>query len=158
MPFNFSLTEPHPSVVKSGGYIGSGRGGAGNYMRYTSTDVSEGPNATGPAARVFLTKTAQRTVPSGRGGSGNMFTPSEADAAMFQFDEELVKRRESAAPTYHIGRGGAANWVDERDPRTQRVNSTDSTGSVNSDRSTSSGVRRSLEGAFGRLHRKVSKQ
>jgi len=86
-----------------------------------------------------------------------MFTPSETEETMFQFDEEMVKRRESQAPVYHIGRGGAANFIDETKPKTTRMGSTDSTASVNSDHSTGS-VRRSMEGAFGRLSRKLSKQ
>jgi len=76
---------------------------------------------------------------------------------IFQFDEEMVKRRENAAPTYHIGRGGAANFVDERNPGMSRMCSGGSTASVTSDKSTASSVRRSMEGAFGRLTRTFSK-
>ena len=38
MPRNFSVVEPHPSVVNHGGYIGSGIGGAGNYKHYNRDD------------------------------------------------------------------------------------------------------------------------
>lgn len=158
MSRNVSVTEPHPSVVRSSGYIGSGRGGAGNYKRYDLTSLSEGSKATGPASRVSLTKKpGHRMMTGGRGGAGNLFAPTETAEQIFQFDEEMIKRRESAAPMYHIGRGGAANYIDESKPRTQRIGSTDSTASIDSDRSTGSGVRRSIEGAFGRLQRKVTK-
>ncbi|EMC92134.1 hypothetical protein BAUCODRAFT_27483 [Baudoinia panamericana UAMH 10762] len=151
MSRNLSVTEPHPSVVRSSGYIGSGRGGAGNYRLYSSETLTNGPNATGPAARVSLTKPFKRTVLAGRGGAGNRVT--EHDEQIFQFDEDMLKRRESAAPIYHVGRGGAANWVDETtlNPRTERTASTDSRASVKSDGSASSSVRRSMEGALGRL-------
>jgi len=157
---NLSVVEPHPSVVKSGAYIGSGIGGAGNIRRYDSTALSSGPDATGPAsALASISRPSQkRVVASGRGGAGNMFRPTE-EPSIFQFDEELVKRRESAAPMYHIGRGGAANYVvDDGKPRTQRMGSSDSSASINSDRSAGSSVRRSMEGAFGRLQRKLGKQ
>lgn len=160
MSRTYSVTEPHPSVVK-GGYIGTGRGGAGNYKHYKSSELSAGPSATGPAARVTLPQPETRNVAAGRGGAGNMFraTPPafEAEQRVFQFDEEMVKRREAAAPMYHIGRGGAANFVDETKPRANRMGSTDSTASISSERSTGSSVRRSVEGAFGRMTRKLSK-
>ncbi|KAK0894331.1 hypothetical protein LTR91_021315 [Friedmanniomyces endolithicus] len=111
-----SVVEPHPSVVKSSsGYIGSGRGGAGNFQRYQSSALSSGPNASGPAALTpNLGSTPKpRVMPAGRGGAGNMFrsgSSAHEEPNIFQFDEELIKRRESAAPVYHIGRGGAANW------------------------------------------------
>jgi len=157
MSRSFSVTEPHPSVAK-GGYIGSGRGGAGNYKSYKHTEVTAGPTASGPAARISLIRPSKRAVVSGRGGAGNVFTPTEPEEAMFQFDEEMVKKREFVAPMYHIGRGGAANWVDETKPRSSRANSSDSSASMDSERSTASSVRRSMEGAFGRLARRVSKQ
>ncbi|TKA76938.1 hypothetical protein B0A55_03119 [Friedmanniomyces simplex] len=155
-----SVVEPHPSVVKSSGYIGSGRGGAGNYQRYQSSDLSSGPNASGPAALTNIIRPVkQRVMPAGRGGAGNMFRPSTHDEpSIFQFDEELIKRRESAAPVYHIGRGGAANWVHDSKSRTERQGSSDSSASVHSDGSSGSSVRRSMEGAFGRLQRRLAKQ
>jgi len=155
---NLSVVEPHPSVVKSGAYIGSGIGGAGNIRRYDSTALSSGPDATGPAsALASISRPSQkRVVASGRGGAGNMFRPTE-EPSIFQFDEELVKRRESAAPMYHIGRGGAANFIDETKPKANRMNSIDSAASVNSDRSTASSVRRSMEGAFSKLARRTTK-
>ncbi|GAI97699.1 unnamed protein product [marine sediment metagenome] len=159
MSRNLSVVEPHPSVVKTGSYIGSGIGGAGNFRRYQSSELSEGPNAMGPAALATIARPAKRVMPSGRGGAGNMYRPKDhEEPSIFQFDEELVKRRESAAPMYHIGRGGAANWVTENKPRTQRMGSSDSSASISSDRSSGSSVRRSMEGALGRLQRKLGKQ
>lgn len=156
MSRNVSVTEPHPSVARRpGGFIGSGRGGAGNYQSYKPTDLTEGPSATGPAARISLRQPAPRAVKVGRAGAGNIFPPRQSEERVFQFDEELVKKREHAASVYHIGRGGQGNLIDETKPRTQRTGSSGSTSSVESDRSS---VRRSVEGAFGRLQRKISKQ
>ncbi|KAH9829740.1 Protein of unknown function (DUF3602) [Teratosphaeria destructans] len=158
MSRNLSVTEPHPSVVKSG-YIGSGRGGVGNYGHYEDGSVSDGPTATGPPARASLTRPAKRTVYSGRGGAGNAYKASAAsEELIFQFDEEL-KRRSSVAPVfYSIGRGGGGNFVNEaaRDgrPRSLRAGSGESIASADSDRSTASRV----GDAFGRLTRRISKQ
>ena len=87
-----------------------------------------------------------------------MFKAPEAEERVFQFDEEMVKRRELQAPVYHIGRGGAANFVDERQQdlsRTERVNSSDSDSSASSDGSLRSNARR-LEDTFSKLSRKFS--
>ena len=154
MSRNFSVTEPHPSVPRSGAYIGGGRGGAGNYKRYNSDELTSGPSAAGPASRITLSKPVQRVVPAGRGGAGNMFKPSQPEVPMFQFDEELVQRRESQAPVYHIGRGGAANFIDETKPRANRMGSSDSSASVTSN-SSSGSVRRSLEGAVKKVQRSL---
>lgn len=149
MSRNYSVTEPHPTVPKTGGYIGGGRGGAGNYKHYQSTDLTTGPNATGPASRVTLSKPQRRIIPAGRGGAGNMF--NEAEESIFQFDEEMLARRERQAPVYHIGRGGAANWVDESKPRNPRKDSTSSASSQMSSDSAVSAVRRSTERAINGL-------
>lgn len=151
MSRNYSVTEPHPSVPRTGGYIYGGRGGAGNYKRYKAEDLTSGPTATGPASRVSLPQTFKRqaAVPAGRGGAGNMVKRHEAEERVFSFDEELVRQRESSTPIYHIGRGGAANWVDET-----RSSKSTRTESVSSDDSTSSKVR----GALGKMTRKFSTQ
>ena len=152
MSRNFSVTEPHPSVPKSGGYIMGGRGGAGNYRRYKAEDLTSGPTATGPASRVSLPQPFKRqaAVPAGRGGAGNMLKPYEAEERVFSFDEELVRQRENSTPIYHIGRGGAANWVDENAGKAK----SERTGSVSSSDSASSKVR----GALGKVSRKFSTQ
>lgn len=165
MSRNLSVTEPHPSVPKGGAYIGGGRGGAGNFRRYKAEDLTVGPTASGPAARISLSKPFKRqnALATGRGGAGNMFKPSDSQERVFQFDEEMMKKRDFQAPVYHIGRGGAANWVDERpEPqqrsRTQRIDSTSSmsSGSDSSEDVTNANVRRSIESAFNRLTRKWS--
>lgn len=153
MSRNYSITEPHPTVPKKGAYIGGGRGGAGNYRHYDSTQVTTGPNAIGPASRITLSKPQRRTIPAGRGGAGNMY--SESDESIFQFDEEMLTRRERQAPVYHIGRGGAANYVDDSKPRTTRQGSTASTSSQASDESTA-GIRRSTERAINSIFRRSS--
>lgn len=124
-----SVIEPHPTVPKSGGYIGGGRGGAGNIKKYRAEELSNGASATGPASRISLARPfGKRTITSGRGGAGNVFSSNEE--SIFQFDEEMIKSRETAhvTPVYHIGRGGAGNWINEAKPVTasQRKNSTDS--------------------------------
>lgn len=157
MSRNYSVTEPHPSVPKSGKVVlGGGIGGAGNYKRYDASEVTNGATANGPASRVTLSRPKARTVLSGRGGAGNYKAP-ESEVPMFQFDEELTKRREHEAPVYHIGRGGAANFVkDSQQPiRSTRMGSSDSSASISSGSSAGS-ARRSIEGAFGRLSRKLS--
>jgi hypothetical protein len=79
----------------------------------------------------------------------------EKERAMFSFDEELQQQerlRSQQAPVYHVGRGGAGNLVDEMKPRSQRTNSASSSSSSGS----KEGVRRSLEGAWGKVTRMVS--
>lgn len=156
---NVSVTEPHPSVPKAGNaYIYGGRGGSGNYKRYKVEEISAGPSATGPPSRINLSKTFKRQlVPSGRGGTGNMFKAnSDPEERMFQFDEEMMRRNESQAPVYHIGRGGAANYFDERETSSAasraRQSSAASTGSNDSNESTHSNVR----GALNKLTRRWS--
>ncbi len=161
MSRNYSFVEPHPTVPKSGGFVYGGRGGAGNYKRYKPEEITSGPTATGPASRVSLTKTFKRqsSQPTGRGGAGNMFRP-DSEERVFQFDEEMMRTREAQAPVYHIGRGGAANWVDESrrqppPPRTERLNSTTSAMSSSSEDSTNGNAKR-IDGAFSKLARRFS--
>lgn len=153
MSRSYSVTEPHPSIPKSGAYIMGGRGGAGNYKRYKAEDLTSGPSATGPASRVSLPQPFKRqsAVPAGRGGAGNMVRPQENEERVFSFDEELVRQRESSTPIYHIGRGGAANWVDES-IRPSASTRQGSSGSVSSDDSATSKVR----SALGKVSRKFS--
>lgn len=154
MSRNFSVTEPHPSVAKGGAYyLAGGRGGAGNYKRYSSEQLSSGPTATGPASLMSLNKNYPRHVAIGRGGAGNLYTAPQTEQPMFQFDEEMLSQREGHAPVYHIGRGGAANFVDESKSRTQRNHSTGSNGSIASNES----VRRSLEGVVSKIQNKLSR-
>ncbi|WPH01829.1 Hypothetical protein R9X50_00468300 [Acrodontium crateriforme] len=151
MPGNYSVTEPHPSVAKSSVYIGGGRGGAGNYKKYSSEELSKGPDATGPPARISLTRPFKRMVVGGRGGAGNVYSPDEmTQEPMFFFDEEMEKRH--SAPVYHIGRGGAANFVNPSTmQRTTRAGSSDSAMSINTQSSTNS-----MRNAVGIMTRKLS--
>jgi hypothetical protein len=151
---NYRITEPHPSVPASNVYY-AGRGGAGNVTRVNPKDLTDGPNATGPASRIKLSSPpADSLFTSGRGGAGNIHR--EKERAMFSFDEELAQQerlREHAAPVYHIGRGGAGNYIDEMHPRPHRQNSASSNGSSDSE----TGVRRSVESAWGRVSKTFSR-
>lgn len=159
MSRNLSVTEPHPSVPKTGGYIYGGRGGAGNYKRYKADDITPGATATGPASRISLSKSSKRQPVShtGRGGAGNIYKTNDNEERVFQFDEEMVKTREIQAPVYHIGRGGAGNVADTmQQPRAERLNSSASAISSNSDDSASEGNPRKSEGAFNKFVRRFS--
>lgn len=149
---SYRITEPHPSVPTSTIYYG--RGGAGNITRVNPKEVTDGQNASGPASRVKLTPPPTNAYfTSGRGGAGNVHR--EKERAMFSFDEELAQQerlREHAAPVFHIGRGGAGNYVAETHPRPHRQNSASST------TSSESAVRRSIDGAFSRLSKHFSRQ
>ncbi|KAF2485280.1 hypothetical protein BDY17DRAFT_293235 [Neohortaea acidophila] len=158
-PRNVAVTEPHPSVPKtSNAYIHSGRGGAGNYKRYQTSELSLGPSATGPASRINLSLANLKRpsfVANGRGGTGNMMhkTPgTDTEERMFQFDEEMARRSDAQAPVYHIGRGGAANFVDERSSSASQRSRQDSSSSSASMRSHSEEVR----GALSKLTRRWS--
>ncbi|KAF2223930.1 hypothetical protein BDZ85DRAFT_260064 [Elsinoe ampelina] len=165
----YSVTEPHPSVRSSTKttFIGSGIGGAGNYKRYTTAQLTSGPSAAGPASRANL-PAPPTTIFSGRGGAGNVHkksaarpsiastsrTSSESSAssegpaspsqrAIFSFDEELEREqrmRDNAARVYHIGRGGAGNAVPTVVPR----KSSSAASSVGSSSSNEDGKRRSM--------------
>lgn len=156
MPRNLSITEPHPTVPKSGAYLYGGRGGAGNYKRYKPEEVTAGPSASGPPARISLSKSLKRTVPLGRGGAGNMASSSN-DESIFEFDEEMLNKRAAhAAPVYHIGRGGAGNLFTEAHPKpaSARKDSTSSSGSSESERITA--MRRNSGGVLSIFSRRSS--
>ena len=153
-----SVVEPHPTVPK-GGYIGGGRGGAGNFKRYKPEDLTPGPTATGPSSRITLPKPFKRqnALLTGRGGSGNLFKVPADEERVFQFDEEMVKSRESRAPVYHIGRGGAGNWNDEREGSSQRKSTRqDSSASSDSTHSDDSDGSNQVRAALARISRRFS--
>lgn len=80
----------------------------------------------------------------------------EGEGRMFQFDEEMARRTRVEAPVYHIGRGGAANWVDERDEAerrrtSERRESEGSARSESSDASRVSSARRTFSGLVRRF-------
>ncbi|KAF3940611.1 hypothetical protein ABW19_dt0209655 [Dactylella cylindrospora] len=98
----FTTYEPAPSTA----YYHTGIGGAGNYRKLTAAEVAS------PKAKSHDIKPQARPFYGGRGGVGNAHSASER--AMFSFDEELQRdklRRESVAPMYAVGRGGAGNIV-----------------------------------------------
>ncbi|RMZ82157.1 hypothetical protein DV738_g1836, partial [Chaetothyriales sp. CBS 135597] len=108
---SYSIIEPHPSA-QSNTYIYTGRGGAGNFTK-TPSSVTRGADASGPASRLppsVLSSHHPKAFLTGRGGAGNVQSPSER--AIFSFDEELereLSRERHAAPVYHVGRGGSGN-------------------------------------------------
>jgi len=98
----FSTYEPAPHTA----YYHTGIGGAGNYRRLTSAELAA------PKTKSHDVKPQSRPFYGGRGGVGNAHTASER--AMFSFDEELQRdklRRDTIAPMYTVGRGGAGNIV-----------------------------------------------
>lgn len=156
MPNNYRITEPHPSLPASH-YYHSGRGGAGNITHIKDPrEITNGRTASGPASATKLSPPAPNSYfTSGRGGAGNVHRSKER--AMFSFDEELAQQQrlqEHAAPVYHIGRGGAGNWVDEKAPRKASAGSVASSDSGSSDHR----GRRSLEDAWHRVARSLSRQ
>ena len=160
MPSTVRFVEPHPSVPRTSN-ISSGRGGIGNYHRQPSFTAANTYTASGPASATPLLKTP-RVFTSGRGGAGNVHLSSER--AIFSFDEELERMRTTAAPVYHVGRGGAGNSVDERRGSRASVSTGDG-GSVRSGFSGASGdstggemVRRSIDWAREMLGRRASER
>ncbi|KAK6359011.1 hypothetical protein TWF696_000183 [Orbilia brochopaga] len=98
----FSTYEPAPHTA----YYHTGIGGAGNYRRLTATEIAA------PRPTPSNVKPQPRPFYGGRGGIGNAHLASER--AIFSFDEELQRdrlRRETIAPMYTVGRGGAGNIV-----------------------------------------------
>ncbi|EWC48852.1 hypothetical protein DRE_00157 [Drechslerella stenobrocha 248] len=98
----FTTYEPAPHTA----YYHTGIGGAGNYRRLTASEIAA------PRPRTSDVKTQPRPFYGGRGGVGNAHGASER--AIFSFDEELQRdklRRDSIAPMYTVGRGGAGNIV-----------------------------------------------
>jgi len=98
----FSTFEPAPHTTM----YHTGIGGAGNYRKLTTTELAA------PKQKSVEVKPQARPFYGGRGGLGN--THSASERAMFSFDEELQRdklRRESIAPMYAVGRGGAGNIV-----------------------------------------------
>ncbi|KAM0715090.1 hypothetical protein Q7P37_009555 [Cladosporium fusiforme] len=156
---NYSVTEPHPSVPKSGTFVlGGGIGGAGNYKRYNASELTSGPSAQGPPSRITLNRAPssnRSVVRVGRGGAGNFYKTPEAEEPMFQFDEEM-NARQNQAPVYHIGRGGAANFVDETKSVNAPLRKVSSDASSVSSGSSAGSARRSIEGAIGKFTRKLS--
>lgn len=100
----YIITEPAPSTTT---YIRSGRGGAGNILRASSTT----PNTTTTSHRVPSTApSSTRRFFSGVGGAGNAHEASERPA--LSLDDEvrrLAAREEHVSERGHCGIGGAGN-------------------------------------------------
>ncbi|KAG9511490.1 hypothetical protein KCU99_g8838, partial [Aureobasidium melanogenum] len=159
---SYLIHEPHPSAPRgrSTAYLGSGRGGAGNYARYKVEDLTVGHEATGPASRTAMSPPppTQKCI-GGRGGMGNAFSRQESQRAIFSFDEELARDQKlmdarAKAPVYHTGRGGSGNFVDEMKPSASRQNSA---ASISSNGSSVSEKARRIGGAFRSLSRTWSR-
>jgi hypothetical protein len=159
---SYLINEPHPSAPRgrSTAYLGSGRGGAGNYARYKVEELTVGNQATGPASRGAISPPPPtQKYTAGRGGMGNTFTRQESQRAIFSFDEELARDQKlmdarAKAPVYHTGRGGSGNFVDEMKPATSRQNSA---ASISSNGSAMSDKARRIGGAFRSLSRTFSR-
>jgi hypothetical protein len=103
------ITENAP-IRTAGRLYQSGRGGAGNYHRLSSSTLAAPPTS-------LVTPSTSSTQQSsrffgGRGGAGNFHSASER--TVFSFDEELERDRlfhAHHAPVYSVGRGGAGNIV-----------------------------------------------
>jgi len=127
MPSRYSITEPHPTANK---FVHSGRGGAGNTFKAPKT--SSGATARGPASLFELgLPSGSSKFSSGRGGAGNIHPSNEK--AVFSFDEELERqstreRKMKEGTVYHVGRGGAGNYAQNR-PASSRKDSASSDGS-----------------------------
>jgi len=123
---SFTTYEPAPHTT----HYHTGIGGAGNYRKLTPAEIAS------PKAKSHDIKPQARPFYGGRGGVGNAHAASER--TMFSFDEELQReklRRESVAPMYAVGRGGAGNII----PSEEEVVSNDSEDGV------------SLEGSVRRI-------
>lgn len=159
---SYLINEPHPSAPRgrSTAYLGSGRGGAGNFKRYNVQELTVGNEATGPASRGAISPPPpNQKYTAGRGGMGNTFTRQESQRAIFSFDEELARDQKlmdarAKAPVYHTGRGGSGNFVDEMKPSASRQNSA---ASVSSNGSSVSDKARRIGGAFRSLSRTFSR-
>ncbi|GAM90997.1 hypothetical protein ANO11243_090440 [Dothideomycetidae sp. 11243] len=68
----FHVTDPHPSAKpsKRSTYITSGRGGAGNITRYTTTSVATGATVS-PSPLALPPPPNSARMMTGRGGAGN---------------------------------------------------------------------------------------
>ena len=106
MPAQYVITEHAPT---SSSYIRSGRGGAGNTFRTTSS--SRPASVTVPAAPAASSSSASsRRFFSGVGGAGNAHQANERP--LLSLDDEvrrMAAREEHAASMGHCGIGGAGN-------------------------------------------------
>ena len=160
----YTITEPHPTVVKDH-YTHAGRGGAGNYFRAPTTTPASGVPTPAAEPTIPTTTTTTATAPSssssssstrfysGRGGAGNLHVAPRPPALSFE-EEYRRQARAGAKPVSHVGRGGAGNVyarVDAIVPATERKTS-DASSCASSDSSTSG-----RSGFLGRLSKTLSR-
>lgn len=101
---NFLISTPRPSLAPNT-YTHSGRGGAGNTYRVSSSATSA---PTVPASSSV--STARRFFHSGIGGAGNVHAAADRPPAGLNLDEEIARAR--ARERSGVGRsgiGGAGN-------------------------------------------------
>lgn len=160
MPISsYRVIEPHPSVPNnSRPALHTSRGGAGNVVNLRGTPTTDSRTATGPPSLTRLDSRTPSAFISGRGGAGNVHSPSER--AIFSFDEELerdLRRERDAAPVYHVGRGGAGNMIYSGDNYSIRSQDTyslyrkKSGASSSSTESATEKARRTIQNGWGKL-------
>jgi hypothetical protein len=145
MPFQYTITEPHPTARN---YIHSGRGGAGNTFRAPKSSTGRTTQAPASLFEAGLPETSIK-FSSGRGGAGNIHLNAEKKA--FSFDEELERQRTREqkmrdGAICHVGRGGAGNWTSTQAGSSRKY----STCSTDSDASNRSGFFNRLSQTFSR--------
>jgi hypothetical protein len=138
------ISEPHPTIA-AGTYTHSGRGGAGNTFRATSSSSSKTASAPRPARA----PTSSRKFYSGIGGAGNIHKPEERAAMNLGEEFERAKHRDAAERT-HVGVGGAGNVYRRHGASSESSGSLRS--SADSTASTSHFWGRISSSSFGRHH------
>jgi hypothetical protein len=145
------IAEGSP-VYSSGRLYQSGRGGAGNYHRLSSTPLVAPPTTLTPS--IASSSTSSGRFFGGRGGAGNVHSSSER--TVFSFDEELERDRlfhSHHAPVYSVGRGGAGNIVpsDAIATRSHYTNDTSPRLSTSSDGAAAFSLRSGADRVLNRL-------
>jgi hypothetical protein len=100
-----SLVTPSTSLT----YTRTGIGGAGNYHKAASVPAAL------PVPQIIVPRYG--SFSSGVGGAGNIHSASRR--AVLSADEELAREqaiKRNARPAYHVGVGGAGNYVHKSAP------------------------------------------
>jgi hypothetical protein len=148
MPSQYVLTEHAPTTSS---YIRSGRGGAGNTFRTTSSSRPASVSTTAAAPVPAASSSSTRRFFSGVGGAGNAHQANERP--LLSLDDEvrrMAAREEHAATMGHCGIGGAGNVYyrrkasDASDHSAKSVDDASSVSSVGSKKNLWMQVRNSL--------------